>query len=116
MYLTNDVLTYTIIGIVLLVIAIVCIILFFALKKKRSLKKEDISICKNVIEFLGGKDNIISLENKSSRLVIVLKDANLMNEEELKNIGVSSILKMTSKITLVIGSIAEEIKKYYESL
>ena len=64
-----------------------------------------------IVEALGGRDNIISFKGVGSRLSLVLNDYSLVQDEKLKELGVSSILKMSNKITLVIGKDVEEIVK-----
>lgn len=98
--------------IVLIVIAL--IILLFLLKNKNR-NKEDKGICENILLFLGGKQNISFIEAKGSRLVVSLINKELINDEELKKLGVTSILKMSNKITLVIGNISQKIVEVYNN-
>lgn len=69
-----------------------------------------------ILEGLGGKENIVSLENCVTRLRLELKDASLMNEEMIKRSGSQGIMKMgANNVHIVIGthvnSVAREIKK-----
>ena len=61
------------------------------------------------IEALGGKDNIISIQAVGSRLSLVVKDKNLFDRQKLGDLGVSSILVMTTKLTLVIEGKATKV-------
>ena len=103
-----------IIIVVLIVIpALVLIILgVVRLMKRDAFKKERMAKNNDIIIALGGRDNIVSFSSAGSRLSLVLKDYSLMEDEALKALGVSSIIKMSSKVTLVIGKDAEEIVKY----
>ena len=70
---------YVIIGIVLL------IILLAVLKAS----KKDASIDLNkLVEYLGGKDNIISTETDMSRFKVELKDVTKANKEGIQKLGV----------------------------
>ena len=80
-----------------------CFHFFFFKNKKKKNQNEKIERSQNVLLALGGEENILSIEAKESRLNIVLKDSSLLNEEALKSLGVSSIVRMSKKTTLVIG-------------
>lgn len=110
--------------IVLIVIGSLCLIAMLIIiitsliqaKKKKEFfskrKEEDIKI----VSLLGGQDNIISYKASGSRLNLTLKDYSLVNESELKEKGVSSLIKMQDKLILVIGEEAKEIEEYLNSL
>ena len=74
---------YVIIGIVLL------IILLAVLKAS----KKDASIDLNkLVEYLGGKDNIISTETDMSRFKVELKDVTKANKEGIQKLGARGIV------------------------
>ena len=50
---------------------------------------------------LGGADNIIDIQATGSRLVAKIKNKELVNRDKLTELGVSSIVLMSDKITLV---------------
>jgi phosphotransferase system IIB component len=64
-------------------------------------------------EYIGNKENIVSIKLNGSRLTIVLNDYNLVNKEQLKTLGVVSIVALKDKMTLVLS---EEGKKYFISV
>ena len=85
--------------------------------RKESKKNKDKNInstCDEIILNLGGKENIVEMTARGSRLSIVLKDNSLLNIDALKNIGVEGVIVMTSKVTLVIGEDALKLKEYFE--
>ena len=85
--------------------------------RKESKKNKDKNINSTYDEIilnLGGKENIVEMTARGSRLSIVLKDNSLLNIDALKNIGVEGVIVMTSKITLVIGEDALKLKEYFE--
>lgn len=92
--------------VVLIILGVIRLIKRDSFKKERAAKNNDIIIA------LGGRDNIVSFSSAGSRLSLVLKDYSLMEDDALKALGVSSIIKMSSKVTLVIGKDAEDIVKY----
>ena len=112
MYLMNDIGGIIAIIVAALVVIILALVGIIRLIKKSNFKKERTEKNNDIIIALGGRDNIVSFSSAGSRLSLVLKDYSLMKDEALKALGVSSIIKMSSKVTLVIGKDAEEIVKY----
>lgn len=90
----------------ILMIATVVVLIIF-LKKKKTVKVDD-SLW---IDNLGGKDNIESVSQVGSRINLVLKDKEIINKDNLKELGVKSVLVMSNKVTLVIENNAEDIAK-----
>lgn len=85
--------------------------------RKESKKNKDKNINSTYDEIilnLGGKENIVEMTARGSRLSIVLNDNSLLNIDALKNIGVEGVIVMTSKVTLVIGEDALKLKEYFE--
>ena len=107
---------YIALGVVILIaIAIVLIVVLSKRKKQPKINKQDVVIDTNEwLIALGGKENIIEKEAKGSRLVLRLNDPSLINEEKLKELGVSNIMKMSNKITLVFEDQAEAILSQLE--
>ena len=84
-------------------------------KESKKYKDKNInSTYDEIILNLGGKENIVEMTARGSRLSIVLKDNSLLNIDALKNIGVEGVIVMTSKVTLVIGEDALKLKEYFE--
>lgn len=69
-----------------------------------------------IVEKLGGKDNIASLNNCMSRLRVVLKDDSKVDEESLKKLNeVLAVIKQDNGIQIVVGpgkanSLTKDIK------
>jgi PTS system N-acetylglucosamine-specific IIC component len=75
------------------------------------------SVGANYLKALGGKDNIIKLDNCTTRLRIDIKNNNLIDENALKNLGAVGVLNNTmGHVQVVIGpkveSVANDIKSY----
>ena len=97
-----------IVGLIILIIAVLIIVNVI---NKNKFDEERTEKNLEIIVALGGKDNIVSFKGTGSRLSLVLNDYSLVDDEKLKTLGVSSIIKMSNKITLVIGKDVEEIIK-----
>lgn len=109
--LKPEVLIPIIIGVILLIVAI---IIFINVNKKKNINKEFNEKVLGIINNLGGNENIISVTPKMSRVEFVLKNYELVNKEELKNLGVQGISKTSQKITLVVGNeLALDIEKQF---
>ena len=63
----------------------------------------------NWIIALGDKENIKEVSATGSRLSLVLVDKDKIDREQLKQLGVSSVLVMSNKVTLVIEDKAEQV-------
>lgn len=75
--------------------------------KKRKEKVGDIDI----FTYLGGKDNVLSFTVHGSRLIIKLKNKNLLQREELKALGVKGFVEKEEDITVVLSN---ELKERYK--
>lgn len=111
LFLLSNIFYY--VGIPCIIVGSILIILIIYLLIKHFQKKhyylERSKAHSEVLTCLGGIENVMSCKAVGSRLSLVLKDYNLVDEPKLKQLGVSSIIKMSNKITLVIGKEALEI-------
>ncbi len=97
-----------------LVISIVLIIIAFVVIKSG---KKDFKIEANkLVEFLGGKQNIVSLEASMSRFKAVLKDPFLVNKEGIQKLGARGIVEIDNQLKIVFDSNANKLKKCIEEL
>ena len=98
---------YIIIGIVLL------IILLAVLKAS----KKDVSIDLNkLVEYLGGKDNIISTETDMSRFKVELKDVTKANKEGIQKLGAKGIVEIDNQLKIILGPESKQLKKYIDEI
>ena len=102
-------------GVIALLVMVALILLIVASVSKKVKSKKSNEIRSNILTHLGGKDNITYIEAKGSRLVVSLIDRNLLNEEDLKSLGVTGIIKTSNKITLVMGNLASEVVELYNN-
>ena len=113
--INENLVLFIVLCVVLIAVIIVIGVLVCVLKVKKKINEIDKEISSTIsiiVECLGGKENIVSAEAKGSRLSVVLNDYTLLNEEKIKEQGVSSIIKMSTKVTLLVGSLSEEIASY----
>ena len=98
-----------IIAIVLVVLIAIIVAVLLTLNHKKSKRRNDNKIYDEIVLALGNKDNILSIEAKMSRLNVGLKNDSAMDVDKLKSLGVARIIKMSNKVTLVIGNVAQDI-------
>ena len=110
--LTND--NNTLLIVLLIVMGLVVIIgvaflIYFLTHKKKKGKV----IVNNDVWFLalGNKENIKEITGIGSRLTIKLVDKDKIDREKLKELGVSSVLMMSNKVTLVVEGQAEKLSE-----
>ncbi len=103
------------------VIILVTILVIFVVKNRKAPKKKRVeskASANEWIDALGGKDNILDVYSMGSRLSIKLADVNKVNRDSLTNLGVSNVVQMSDKITLVTNldneKVVERIKQEIE--
>lgn len=96
------------------IILIILIIIAFAVIKGG---KKDFKIEANkLVELLGGKKNIISLEASMSRFKVTLKDVTLANKDGIQKLGAKGIVEIDNQLKIVFDSEAVKLKKCIEDL
>ncbi len=99
-------------GLVFVAVLVLFLIAFLKRKKdpmagiKKPLLIGDIN---KIVEAIGGRENVVAHSLTGSRIVLVLKNYNVVNEELLNQNGIDSVIKMSNKITLVSKSDASKI-------
>lgn len=102
-----DALRYIIIFVVLTIIAIVVI---------KSGKKDFKIEANKLVELLGGKKNIVSIDASMSRFKVILNDVSLANKEGIKKLGAKGIVEIDNQLKIVFDSDAVKLKKCIEEL
>ena len=92
------------------IVALIPLVIFLVRRFSKQESKPKIAEKSLWVDALGGSDNIVSSEAYGSRLVVVLNDKSKINKEALKELGVSSFVEMSNKITLVLEDKAELVK------
>ncbi len=97
----------------LIIIAILIIISLVVLK----MRKKDFSVEINkLIQYLGGKDNIIDSQINLSRLKVTLKDMSLVNKDGIQKLGAKGIVEIDNELKIILGPNSKQIKKYMSDL
>lgn len=97
-----------------ILIIVVAIIIGVAIIKS---KQKDFRLEANkLIEYLGGKDNILNYEINKSRFIVELKDTKKVNKEGIQKIGAQGIVEIDNQLKIILGEQAQKIKKYIDAL
>lgn len=97
----------------LIIIAVLLLIAVIIIK----INKKDFSIEINkLIQYLGGKDNIIDVEVNMSRLKVKLKDIKKVDKEGITKLGAKGIVEVEDQIKIIFGPDSKTLKKYMVDL
>lgn len=97
-----------------IVIAFILIIISMVIVK---LSKRDFKVEANkLINYLGGKDNIINAECNMSRLKVILKDVSLANKDGIQKLGAKGIVEIDNQLKIIFDKNAKQLKKYIEEI
>ena len=98
---------YAIIVAVLLLISLVVI----------KVRRKDFSVEINkLIQYLGGKENIIDSQINLSRLKVTLKDVSIVNKEGIQKLGAKGIVEIDNQLKIILGPDSKQLKKYMSDL
>lgn len=81
------------------------------------INKKDFTIKINkLIEYLGGKNNIINVESNMSRLNVKVKDTSIVNKDDIEKLGAKGIVEIDNELKIIIGPNSKQLKKYIKDL
>lgn len=99
-------------------LTVLALFLYTYIKGKKQgpvLPTKQVKVIKNeeALRALGGADNILDHSLNGSRVILVLNNYDAVDVNALKEMGVSSVVKMENKITLVVKG---DASSFYKSL
>lgn len=97
-------------------ILIIVILLIIALSIVKMNKKDLKLELNKLVEYLGGKSNIIDTEVEMSRFKVTLKDIKKANKEGIMKLGAKGVVEIDDQLKIVLGPEAKKIKKYIDEL
>lgn len=96
---------------------IIGLVLFVILLAVLKTTKKDVELDFNkLVEYLGGKDNIIDTETNMSRFKVTLKDVSKANKEGIQKLGAKGIVEIDNQLKIILGPNSKQLKKYIEEL
>ena len=97
-----------------IIIAAVLIIVLLAILKAT---KKDAGLDFNkLVEYLGGKDNIISTETNLSRFKVTLKEVSKANKDGIQRLGAKGIVEIDNQLKIILGPESKQLKKYIDEI
>ena len=93
-----------------IIIAVFLLIILLAILKA---SKKDAGLDFNkLVEYLGGKENIIDTEINLSRFKVTLKDVSKANKEGIQKLGAKGIVEIDNQLKILFGPNSKQLKKY----
>lgn len=97
----------------LLIVLVLVIISLVVIK----LMKKDFSVEANkLINYLGGKDNVVNAECNMSRFKVILKDVSLVDKDSIQKLGAKGIVEIDNQLKIIFGKDARQLKKYIDEI
>ena len=96
---------------------IIGLILIFILLIVLKATKKDFHVEANkLVDYLGGKDNIISMEVNMSRFKVTLRDVSIVNKEGIQKMGAKGIVEIDNQLKIILGPNAKQLERYIDEL
>ena len=98
---------YIIIAFVLFIISLIIV----------KLNKKNFSMEVNkLVQYLGGKNNILETEVNMSRLKVTLKDVSIVDKAGIEKLGARGIVEIDNQLKIIFGADSVKLKKYISDM
>ena len=97
-----------------IIIGIIFLVILFAVLK--SMKKDAHLEINKLVDYLGGKDNIVSSDYNLSRFIVTLRDTSKANKEAIQKLGAKGIVEIDNQLKIILGSNSKQLKKYIDDM
>lgn len=97
-------------------VALTIILLIIAIAITRASRKDAKIEVNKLVDYLGGKKNIINYEANKSRFMVTLKDISLVNKEGIQKMGAQGMVEIDNQLKIILGDQAEVLKKHIDEL
>ncbi len=95
---------------------LIIVTVIIAIAISRATRKDAKIEVNKLVDFLGGKNNIISYEANKSRFMVTLKNISLVNKEGIQKMGAQGMVEIDNQLKIILGTQAEVLKKYIDEL
>ena len=97
-----------------IIIIIILVLIAIAIMKS---KKKDFKLEANkLVQYLGGKANIIDYEVNNSRCVVNVHNIDLVNKEAIQKMGAQGIVEIDNQLKIIFGDESKQLKKHIDEL
>ena len=97
-------------------IIIIVLASLIALAVSKAISKDAKIEVNKLVEYLGGKDNIVNYEVNKSRFVVTLKDITKVNKESIQKMGAQGMVEIDNQLKIILGNDAQALKKQIDAL
>lgn len=97
-----------------IIIAVIFLIALFAVLK--SMKKDAHLEINKLVEYLGGRDNIVSMDYTLSRFIVTLRDVEKADKESIQKLGAKGIVEIDNQLKIILGNNSKQLKKYIDDM
>lgn len=97
-----------------IILIVVFLIIVLAILKAN--KKDAHLEMNKLLEYLGGKENIISTETTLSRFKVTVKEVEKVNKDAIQKLGAKGIVEIDNQLKIILGSESKQLKKYIDDL
>ena len=97
-------------------IIIIVLAILIALAVSKAISKDAKIEVNKLVEYLGGKDNIVNYEVNKSRFVVTLKDITKVNKESIQKMGAQGMVEIDNQLKIILGPESKQLKKYINDL
>ena len=97
-------------------IIIIVLAILIALAVSKAISKDAKIEVNKLVEYLGGKDNIVNYEVNKSRFVVTLKDITKVNKDSIQKMGAQGMVEIDNQLKIILGNDAQALKKQIDAL
>ncbi len=97
-------------------IIIIVLLLIIAIAITRASRKDAKIEVNKLVDYLGGKSNIINYEANKSRFMVTLQNISLVNKEGIQKMGAQGMVEIDNQLKIILGNQAEVLKKHIDDL
>ena len=97
----------------ILIFSVLAIISLIVLKLN---KKNFTFEINKLVQYLGGKDNILDTEINMSRFKVTLKDITLADKDAIQKLGATGIVEIDNQLKIIFKPNARTLKKYISEM
>lgn len=97
-------------------IIIIAVLVIVALAIVKSTRKDLKIELNKLVDYLGGKDNILETEVEMSRFKVTLKDISKADKEGIMKLGAKGVVEIDDQLKIILGNNARQLKKYIDDL
>lgn len=97
-----------------IIIGVVFLILLLAIIK---INKKGVKLDMNkLVEYLGGKNNILDSQVNLSRFIVTLEDISKVDKDAIVDLGAKGIVELDNQLKIILGPESKTLKKYIDDI